>query len=538
MKNHSRREFLRNMGVASAGTVLLPKFLQAAPSGNRINLLFIMCDQLRFDALSCMDGKVVETPNFDRLAAGGVRFEKAYTQCPISAPARSTLLSGRSIYNHKVINNKQAEKPDPAGNIFPMKTFDEILAEQGYRCEYHGKWHAPAYRAGCYESFHHRIAAGNPMRDPGYDAHLKNSGALDRLLGAGELKLNKTTIYRPNPFDHYYGLSQAELDVTERTHKQADLHGELLIPAELSATAYKADLTIDTLREFAGAPFSITCSFNKPHPSLLPTAPYYGMYPPDEMAMPVSISDLMENSPYPTETGSTNKYRDPGNVKYMISEYYGLVKELDDWLGKILDVLQEKGIEENTLVIFTSDHGEMLSAHGRHGKEVFYEESVHVPLMMRLPGIIPAGTVVTSPVSQIDLFATILDYLGAGIHESDGASLRPLIEKGAAEPRMIFAEWANDDVPGFMAFDGRWKFLFGRTPEASSLDALYDLKTDPHEMNNLLGSNPDWKKHFPQAEAMKKQLIAWLDRVRSPYLEQVRKRKVNGASAGAVRVSL
>ena len=129
------------------------------------------------------------------------------------------------------------------------------------------------------------------------------------------------------------------------------------------------------------------------------------------------------------------------------------------------------------LVIFTSDHGEMLGDHGMHGKNIFYEGSVHVPLLMRLPGVIPPNTVIQTPASHLDLFATILDYCGQPGHASEGSSLRPLIEgKENGTGRVVVSEWNSKTVPGFMIFDGRWKFLCGRTADAPSLDALYDLQ--------------------------------------------------------------
>lgn len=182
-------------------------------------------------------------------------------------------------------------------------------------------------------------------------------------------------------------------------------------------------------------------------------------------------------------------------------------------------------LADNTLVIFTSDHGEMLGDHGMHGKFVFYEGSSHVSLLMRLPGVIPPNTVIKAPASHIDLFPTILDYCGKPGHESEGSSLRPLIEgREDGKDRIAVSEWPATKVPGFMVCDGRWKLLYGRATNAPSLDALYDLQTDPQELSNLIGNNPDKAKHRAEAERMKGLLIKWLTRVKSPHLESVRER--------------
>jgi arylsulfatase A-like enzyme len=160
-----------------------------------------------------------------------------------------------------------------------------------------------------------------------------------------------------------------------------------------------------------------------------------------------------------------------------------------------------------------------------HSKNIFYEGSVHVPLIMRLPGVIPAGTVVQTPSSHLDLFPTILDYCGQPGHASEGDSLRPFIEgRESGVGRVVVSEWNSLTVPGFMIFDGRWKFMCGRTADAPSLDALYDLKTDPYELNNLIGRNPGRNKFRAEVERMKSLLVEWLDRVKSSHLDSVRQR--------------
>jgi arylsulfatase A-like enzyme len=148
-------------------------------------------------------------------------------------------------------------------------------------------------------------------------------------------------------------------------------------------------------------------------------------------------------------------------------------------------------------------------------------------MLMRLPGVIPAGTVVKAPVAQLDLFSTILDYLGQSGHESEGRDLRPLIEgREDGADRVAISEWPSPAVPGYMVYDGRWKLLFGRATNARSLDALYDLKDDPDEVNNLIGQNPDREKSRAEAERMKGLLLAWLERVHSSHIEDVKARPV------------
>ncbi len=364
----------------------------------------------------------------------------------------------------------------------------------------------------------------------------------ERPLKPGELLANLYgRPYTPDPIDGAYGMTQEQVEKLGRGKQvkrdleigQGTTYGCLDVPAEHTLTAWTAKEGIEGLERLhkTGGPFTLTISISPPHPPMAVAKPYYGMYPADTIPVPVSLNDRGENSPYwRQQNRDTGPYRDPQKVRQMISDYYGLVTEVDDWIGKILNRLSELGLADNTLVIFTSDHGEMLGDHGVHSKMKFFEGAAHIPLLMRLPGVIPAGKVVQAPAAQIDLFATILDYLGMSGHESEGRSLRPLIEgKDDSADRVAVSEWHATHLPGFMVFDGRWKFMFGQTADAPSLDALYDLQNDPNEVTNLIGCNPDREKYKAEAERMKNLLVAWLVRVKSPYLESVKARPVIGA---------
>jgi arylsulfatase A-like enzyme len=193
----------------------------------------------------------------------------------------------------------------------------------------------------------------------------------------------------------------------------------------------------------------------------------------------------------------------------MRSIYYGMIREIDDWIGAILNKLDDLGIADNTLVVFTSDHGEMLGDHGLHSKMIFYEGSVHVPLLMRFPGRIKPGTAVEAPVAGMDVASTILDYLGMPIPESDGISLRPLIEGNTVEHDVV--AYASGRLnPNYMIRHGNLKLMMGQDPTNKCLDGLYDLKSDPLEMRNLIVSPVSHEKNRKQAEMMKTRLISWL----------------------------
>ena len=179
-------------------------------------------------------------------------------------------------------------------------------------------------------------------------------------------------------------------------------------------------------------------------------------------------------------------------------------------MGQILDKLDELGLAENTLVIFTSDHGEMLGAHGMREKNVFYEESSHIPLLLRMPGDIPAGPVVDGYVSLVDLFPTILDYLDIPQHDSDRASLRDLMEgRETTHGDYVVTEWdyRGDVSPNYMVVADGWKLMIPYTESSQVINALYDLNTDPHEVNNLLGKNPTSSEYLERAERLRRYLL-------------------------------
>ncbi len=500
----------------------------ATAADRPINLLFIMTDQQRWDAMSCAGNPVIKTPNLDALAAQGARFTKFYSSCPVCVPARTVILTGHALESNHVWSNANVDTAEFPADLF---SFDQFLLRAGYHGEYYGKWHAPYRLTADYTRPVRWLNGKN--KPPGSQADMSDSDAYreyvrknvpPRPAQPGQLlQKNGVWPYTPIPLDENYGKANAG------KASQAEAYGRLEIPAEHSSAAYTAKEGLEALERLKDGPFTLTLSLDPPHPPMMVSEPFYSLYPPDRIPVPPSLADPRTNSPYADRTKSSNDalYRDPQNIRQMTSIYYGMISEVDQWVGKILRRLDELGLAQNTLVIFTSDHGEELGDHGMHGKFVFYEGSVHIPLLMRLPGVIPAKTVVNAPASQLDLFGTILDYLGQPARPTEGRSLRPLIEgKESGAARVAVSEWPAAQLPGFMVTDGRWKLLFGRNATNKSLDALYDLQTDPHELNNLIGRNPDREQHRAEATRMKGLLVEWLERVKSPLLSTVQDRPV------------
>jgi arylsulfatase A-like enzyme len=507
----NRRSFL---GTAAA----LPFALTAAESAP--NLLFIMTDQQRFSALSSAGNGIVKTPNLDRLAREGALFENAITPCPVCVPARTSILTGKSMTGTTVTGNASAT--DTVLDCGP--SFDNLLAERGYHTEYYGKYHAPYKMALSYKNkvaYAGAKVEGAPSERQQYLAYL-NRYSPARPLRPGEVM--------SKDFERPYIPAILDGTVTDPggTYNQGEVYGWLQIPKEHSHAAYTVDETIAALARAAKGPFSLTCSIGPPHPPFLNVSPYWGMYPAADMPLPKNFSHDMKWSPYRQRQTTMRKYQVAENVKAGLSIYYGMVKEADDNIGRLLSRLDELGLTGNTMVVFTSDHGEMMGSHGMGSKMVFYNESVHVPLLMRFPGRIAAGKRISEPVSTMDLFATTLDYLGAPVPKREAYSLRPLLEgKGELPPDYRVSEWAGANVPNFMAVTKEWKLITAKNAESRAQDALFDLKNDPYETVNLLGEPGDRAKYGKRADEMKDRLLAWLEGAGSPMAAGVRERKLS-----------
>lgn len=507
----NRREFLASV----AAPLLSAK--QSPP-----NLLFIMADQMRFDAMSCAGNSVLQTPNLDRLAREGVRFEDAICPFPVCVPSRTGMLTGKSSANTQVRGNLAAQ--DTVSD--PGPSFDNILHDRGYKSQYYGKWHAPYKMARTYDN---KVAAVNvpglPNEHGEFLAYL-DQHVPQRAPRKGELIENyyDRRPYKPYPVDSEY--QNAQEGIADGKHPtQQEVIGVLDVPKEYTHAAYVVDRSIPALQEMKAGPFTLTCSISPPHPPFLAVHPYAEMFPPEKMPLPKNVSHDMRWSPYRLRAETMSHYHNPDYVRQLTSIYYAMVREVDDQIGRLLKRLDDLELKQNTLVIFTADHGEMLGSHGLVSKMVFHEEAVHVPLLMRMPGTIKAGSVVREPVSGLDLFSTILDYLGVQAPGRDGDSLRPLIAgHHKAGPDYRVSEWGTRNVPNYMVRTAEWKLMMADSPESKGVDALFDMRNDPGEMRNLLGDPADRSRSAGRAGEMKDRLIEWLQRVHSPDLQGIKAR--------------
>jgi arylsulfatase A-like enzyme len=534
---------MKPLFVGIVGGIILNNGIYAQQP-KKPNLLVIMTDQQRYDALSIAGNTVLKTPNLDRLAQQGAWFKNAYTQCAVSGPTRASILTGCTVENHGVINNDSADSKSPqSAKLMPQKTFDQILTDNaGYHCEYYGKWHSPQFAGACYKNPVKYATGGRYIFASNGDVRFYKDNYLDQVfkrpdsIKFGELRDTYTERpYIPNILDKRYGMSQKQVDNSGIAYAQPDLHGTITIPDEHSLTAYRARQTIDALQRLKDSTFSITCSFHFPHAPMLPSKYYSDLFPLNDMPVPASIADPMSNSPYINSNSRTKnpEYADPQKIKYMISDYYALVKEIDDWVGKILDKLDTLGLTNNTLVIFVSDHGEMLGSHGMREKNVFLEESAHVPLLIRFPERIAPGTVVNGYVSTMALFPTILDYLNIPESQSNAKSLSGLIAgTDTTLGKYVVTEWlsSSDKAPAYMIVKDDWKMFIPYTVSSSVINALYNLKDDPYEMNNLIGNNPKRNDYELKTKELRADMLTWLKQNNSKNYDGVKNRFLTGTN--------
>ena len=493
------------------------------------NFLIIMTDQQRWDAIHAAGNTIIQTPNIDKLLQQGSYFPNAISPCPVSGPSRTSMLTGRFVETTGIRTNMDSD-----GSMdCKYKSYDELLVENGYTAEYYGKFHSPVNMASSYSNpplFGFTPPSLIKKWELIYRLYL-TANVKSKLLTEGELydfSFYNGVPYKLSPMDRRFdklpdGILSA--DELKRPLTQPDHHGVLALDTAHTITAFQAKQTIESLNRLKDKPFIITCSFHCPHSPILPSEPYASMYDVEKMPVPFSIHNDMENNPYRAANGRLlmPEYRDTLKVKHMTAAYYAFVTEIDHWVGKIMETLDELQLTDNTVILFTSDHGEMLGSHGMREKNVFLEESVRVPLIIKYPKD-KQTSVVETPVSTINIFSTILDY--AGIEsQNDGESLRPLSLGKQAKHDFAISEWCWGRLqePNLMIRSNQWKLIINSQAGSTSKDVLFNLKDDPYEMNNLL-SDTTKAEHLNVKNKMLKELVNYLESKEYPTIEPITKK--------------
>ena len=439
-----------------------------------MNILFIMTDQFRFDAMGCAGNPIVQTPNLDRLAADGLRFTEAYTEVPVCVPARAGLITGQYPYRLGTFDNNPV-------SVESHPTLPRLLRSLGFVTMGVGKMHFFPRRA--HLGFDHlELSEGlvGHLWDDDYARFMQGKGYVVRreMHGPGHPHVDGSSIHST-----YY------------------TPGTLPYPDDVSATAWVADRTRDFIQANRDRPFFCFSSFIKPHPPLRPAEPYDRLYDPAVVDLPTARSATSGLDPLLEAQSRFKGVINPteSDVRAMRSHYYGLVTQVDHHIGRIMDALDESNLRNDTVVVFTSDHGELLGDHGHWGKRSFYEGSAKIPLLVSWPGVVPPGVRCNRLVGLTDLLPTLVELAGGQVPESvSGRSLTPLLSD-------VDAPWDNtrfgvyggfrgvvemDDPRISMSFMMRWnewKYIYqvnGGTQQ------LFDLANDPHEVVNVASQRP------------------------------------------------
>ena len=423
-----------------------------AESLERPNLVFITTDQHRGDCTGIDGHPILETPHLDQLANEGVYFPRAYSPCPVCVPARMVMMTGQSPYNTGFFTNSSSA-------LGQTDTLPRILGGLGYQTQLIGKAHFSPQRA--------RL---------GFDNTIINESGRYREGDDYHLWLNKTP---------YAGLERATSignnDVFSRRS---------VVPETHHVNTWTANECIEFLdRRDPTCPFFLWMSFSRPHSQYDPPAPYDAWYDPEDVPPPIRTPD--EDFLPPELREATLRYDwdrlSPARIARARQHYFGQITHIDHQIGRFLAVLRWKGLWDNTLVIFTSDHGDMMGDHGLFFKSHFFEGSGRVPLILRAPrgweGAIPAQRY-GKPVSLVDVLPTLVSAAGGRVSDrADGVSLLPALEgDDPVEDRIFHGEIGGEKRRHHCLTDGRYKYMWFRL---GGCEYLFDLKEDPNEVNNL-----------------------------------------------------
>jgi arylsulfatase len=480
----------------------------------RPNILWIMCDQLRYDCVGANGNTIIQTPNLDRLAGLSANFSRAFVQAPVCVPSRASYFTGRYPHSHR---NRVNYTPLAASEtLLPAR-----LQHAGYRTALVGKTHL----------YYQYPPTAEEARRTGFDLVDLHDGVnfTDEWSDYAKWRQENDPL-RDLP---YRRLARTVRQLRETLPPDANPF-RAAIDEHYTDTTWTGFRTRERLKELATGdrPFFLFCSFWKPHGPYEVPVPFDSIYSKVEIPLPPPESaETIGRLPLPVQKlilrGKKPEFdMDRGELEWVYRSYYGTVSHLDREIGLTLDAMNAAGIAKDTIVVFSSDHGDQLLEHGLTGKNVFFEASVHVPLMIQAPGRIRPGRY-DALAESVDVLPTLFELAGLPEPlECQGRSLLPICD-GSGRPvparEAVFCENVIPEVisggldftfekgkgvkgirhpDAKMVRTERWKYNY--YPEGYA--ELYDLKDDPGERRNI-AAEPDQKA---VVEEMKQRLLQWL----------------------------
>lgn len=493
-------------------------------SSDHPHVLLIMTDQQPVSTIGCYGNSVVKTPAQDRLAREGMRFDNFYIAAFACTPSRATYLTGRYTHNHGVmVNDVELDDALPSiGNTF---------RDAGYQTAWIGKWHlgGQMYRG---------IAGRGPFDNSWVRKRVDSTRDFEFVQVEGGTGEDEPR----SGFDHWVGgwkHFKAYLQTTDLPDEVKNLprvgnhqaapsapdreHNVSLLGEDHHMAHFFADEMVSFLNANRDNPFCAVLSFYGPHSPVCPPEPWDSMYDLDDVPLPDNYDAPLEDKPR-FQSGRDRTYvRDVWSrdeVRDYIRRYWGYVSYIDAQVERVLNALDANGQAENTIVMFVSDHGDMVGQFGMVYKLTYcgYDTLMKVPCLVRWPGQIEAGSVNTSLNSSVDVMPTLLDLAGMDIPEGvDGESIGGIMrgERDVAREE-IFTDLMSR---GMMLRQGTWKFVLNWKPlggDVRDLDELYNLADDPYEEHNLA------YRDRVRAASMRDRILSWLEETGHPYVNTIR----------------
>jgi choline-sulfatase len=437
--------------------------------------------------------RAAKTPNLDELASQAVRFSSAYCNNPVCTPSRASMMTG--LYSHHL---EAQDNSKPYSPTHP--TMAHHFNRAGYMTALIGKMHFVDAQT---HGFEYKLDFNDWLQYLGPKVQIYADELGQRNSGAGLPQIDDLWREEDDPWKGRRTLDNREgpVSVGRVSLLEEKDHFESFVARE--STRF--------LRNFGtkDRPFFLISSFLKPHDPFMPAQRFADMFRPEDMRLPHSWgkadrSRLPKEVARSIETNApTPELRDQAQARKHMAFYYAGLAQMDNCLGKIVSEVKELNLENDTIICYTSDHGEMLGDLGLWQKFEFYEGSCGVPLMIRVPGQRPG--VCGSPVSLVSLSATLTELAGVKqIGSNDGKSLTPFIHEPQSMNDFgpVFAEYGlASRQPKSMIRTGQWKYTYW----LHDIPELYDLKTDPEELHNLA----DEPEHATKAAELKARLLAW-----------------------------
>ena len=427
------------------------------------NILFIFSDQQRYNTLGCTGNTIIQTPNFDRIAHEGVCFEQAFSSCPICSPYRAQILTGKYAHANGVVDNEY--------RLSEQQTIAQALKEVGYKTAYVGKWH----------------------------------------LG-----------YGPFPVEKRYGFDYMAAYDCQHNYYNTTYYENTEGPVAINgwAPSGETDLAIRYLQKHRDndedTPFFLMLSWGPPHWPYDQYPDDFQKYNPGDIDLPPNVPDQLSEF-----------------ARREIAQYYGNISALDNEMGRIFTWLDDNNLSENTILCFSSDHGDHLSSHGygkpmdmwlhhtkRASKATPYEESIHIPFLLRYPKRVVAGQRTDTLFNSVDVMPTLLSLAGVSGHlDVQGQDLsHAVLGREGPEPDSIYLQILGQGWPHRGDWVGFWRgirthrWIYARWHGTAEV-VLFDRENDPYEMDNLAG-NPE----FTDIQIlMENRLKQWMSDTGDPF---------------------